>query len=310
MIAAQSAGFRSVVSANGSAIGRLRAAGSDGRSRTLGVVRVVSQHVEDDHGLVEWATGEPAPVLAGLVRSYTGYREEGATPVYRRETPAGQYTLIVSFGDGFRAEGGGEAGELSDYTSFVAGMHDRPARTAHDGRQFGVQIRLDPLAAFSLLGVPLHELGNRVVELSDLLGADAERWTGQLSSVATWQGRFALLDGLLSDRMATGPVPSPGVVWAWRVMRRAGGAVRVTDLAEGAGCSHRHLAAMFRGQIGLTPKTAARVLRFERATRLLARGDTPAQVAATCGYADQPHLTREFVRLAGTTPGAGSPPSR
>lgn len=273
-------------------------------------MRVVPQRVEDDDGFVEWAAGEPSPVLGGLVRSYTGYREEAPTPVHRQETPAGQLTLIVSFGDGFRAEGGGEAGELSEYTSFVAGMHDRPARTAHDGRQFGVQVRLDPLAAFSLLDVPLGELGNRVVELSDLLGADAERWAGRLSSVDTWQDRFALLDGLLVDRIATGPVPSPEIVWAWRVMRRAGGAVRVADLAEGAGCSHRHLVARFREQVGLTPKTAARVLRFERATRLLARGDTPVQVAATCGYADQPHLIREFGRLAGTTPGAGLPPSR
>jgi len=81
--------------------------------------------------------------------------------VCRRETPAGEITLIDSFGDGFRAQS----------SSFVAGMHDRPTRTAHDGRQLGVQIRLDPLGAFALFGVPMHELGNRVVELSELLGA-------------------------------------------------------------------------------------------------------------------------------------------
>lgn len=100
------------------------------------------------------------------------------------------------------------------------------------------------------------------MELSALLGADAERWAGRLSSVDTWQDRFALLDGLLADRMATGPMHSPEVVWAWRAMRRAGGAVRVADLAQGAGCSHRHLVARFREQVGLRPKTAARVLRF------------------------------------------------
>ena len=88
-------------------------------------------------------------------------------------------------------------------------------------------------------------------------------------------------------------------------MRDAGGAVRVADLADGAGCSHRHLVARFREQIGATPKTAARVLRYARAARLLARGDLPlSQVAALCGYADQLHMTREFATLAETTPGA------
>jgi len=213
--------------------------------------------------------------------------------VYRRETPAGEITLIDSFGDGFRAQS----------SSFVAGMHDRPTRTAHDGRQLGVQIRLDPLAAFALFGVPMHELGNRVVELSELLGADAQRWAERLLDISGGQDRFALLDGLLAERMLAGPAPSPEVVGAWRTMRRAGGAVRVVDLAEGVGCSHRHLVARFREQVGTTPKTAAQVLRYERAARLLAGGDlAPAQVAAGCGYADQSHLTREFSRFAGTTP--------
>jgi AraC-like DNA-binding protein len=85
-------------------------------------------------------------------------------------------------------------------------------------------------------------------------------------------------------------------------MRDAGGAVRVADLADGAGCSHRHLVARFREQIGATPKTAARVLRYAWAARLLARRDlAPAQAAVLCGYADQPHMTREFAALAGTT---------
>lgn len=86
-------------------------------------------------------------------------------------------------------------------------------------------------------------------------------------------------------------------------MRRAHGAIRVADLAEAVGCGQRHLVAGFRAQIGVTPKRAARVLRYERAARLLARGDLPVvQVAAMCGYADQAHLTREFTRFAGLTP--------
>lgn len=272
---------------------------------TVGDVRVDVQRVEDADGLFEWSDGEPAPVLRGRIRSYTGYREATPAPVRRRETPAGQITVIVSFGDGFHAQPTPEVGELGEFTSFVAGIHNRPTRTMHDGRQSGIEIRLDPLGAFSLFGVPMHELGNRVVELSELMGPDAERWAERLRDTSGWDTRFAVLDRLLADRLATGPAASPEVVWAWRSMRRAGGAVRVDDLTRGAGCSHRHLVAKFREQIGATPKTAARILRYERATRLLTRRDTVlAQVAAACGYADQAHMTREFTLLAGTTPAA------
>lgn len=241
--------------------------------------------------------------MGGRVRAYTGYREDGPSPVHRLETPTGALTVILSFGDGFRAQADTADGQLSAYTSFVAGIHDRPSPTAHDGRQLGIQITLDPPAAFTLLGVPLHELGNRVVELADLVGDDAQCWAGQLADIDCWPERFAVLDGLLADRLARGPVPSPALEWAWRTMGGAGGNVRIDALAHGAGCSHRHLVAQFREQVGATPKTAARVLRYARAARLLARGDLPpGHVAAVCGYADQSHLTREFARFAGTTP--------
>ncbi len=52
----------------------------------------------------------------------------------------------------------------------------------------------------------------------------------------------------------------------------------------------------------MPPKTAAALVRFNRALGLLESGLKPADVAHACGYADQPHLTREFRRFAGTTP--------
>jgi AraC-like DNA-binding protein len=43
-------------------------------------------------------------------------------------------------------------------------------------------------------------------------------------------------------------------------------------------------------------------LRIARARALLAGGASPAAVAADCGFADQPHLTRTFKRVVGVTP--------
>jgi AraC-like DNA-binding protein len=74
------------------------------------------------------------------------------------------------------------------------------------------------------------------------------------------------------------------------------------------GWSGRHLAGRFRAEIGLTPKTAARVIRFSRARNLLItrvtadREHSLADLAACCGYFDQAHLAREFRSLAGCPP--------
>ena len=78
----------------------------------------------------------------------------------------------------------------------------------------------------------------------------------------------------------------------------------ISGLVDQLGVSRRHLAALFRREVGLTPKAAARVLRFEHT---LAAFDDPrahslADVAVGCGYYDQAHLNREFRTFAGCTP--------
>ena len=52
----------------------------------------------------------------------------------------------------------------------------------------------------------------------------------------------------------------------------------------------------------MAPKPFARLLRFQRAVGLLRAGAPIADAAYACGYADQPHLNRDFRALAGATP--------
>ena len=52
----------------------------------------------------------------------------------------------------------------------------------------------------------------------------------------------------------------------------------------------------------MPPKTVARILRFRRALALVRGGADLAATAQDCGFADQPHLNREFRALAGATP--------
>ena len=92
------------------------------------------------------------------------------------------------------------------------------------------------------------------------------------------------------------------MAWSLRRLTQADGRLAVGALAAEVGWSRRHLAASWRRDVGLGPKTVARVLRFERALRLVREGRALADVAYACGYADQSHLNREFRALAGATP--------
>lgn len=244
-------------------------------------------------------TRAPHPALRPLVaRGYVGYHERTGAPLARVETPHPAIVVIVNLGPALRVDG-------TAFGSFAAGLTDVPVLTEHAGEQAGIQLDLTPQGARRLLGVPLREVARRVVELDGLLdGALLAR----LRSADTWAERFALLDAALLARLAATSEGRPDVAYAWSRLVESRGAVSVARLCAELGCSRRHLSARFGDEVGLGPKAVGRILRFQAASAMLAGGGAPADVAAACGFADQPHLTREFRAMAGVTPRASAPP--
>lgn len=260
-------------------------------------------------GSWEMARRGPHPALAGLVGEYCGYVEDYSVPVRRREVASRRIVLIISFGDPIRLHTRPDVEAPDETVSFVAGLHNGPTVTEHAGVQAGVQVDLTPLGAYTLLGVPMAELADRIVPFEDVAagatGLDA-RLPEQLACAATWDERFALLDAVWTRRLAEGPVPRPEVVRSWELLEATSGRVGIAELADETGWSRRHLTAHFRREVGLPPKAAARLLRFRHAVRLLGTPNPPglAPLADLCGYYDQAHLNRDFRDLAGCTPTA------
>jgi len=77
----------------------------------------------------------------------------------------------------------------------------------------------------------------------------------------------------------------------------------VSNLAERMGVSPRHLARLFRKEIGITPASWVEAARVTAARRLLETGRyTPKQAAAECGFTDVDIMRRAFGRHVGVTP--------
>jgi AraC-like DNA-binding protein len=265
----------------------------------------IRRHDGDSHAW-ETASRPPAAALASLVRVYVGYTEHAAQAVRRLQVPFSGLPLIVSFGPSIRVTDptAGDGGRAM--TSFLAGLHDRYVVTEYRGAQAGVQVDLTPLGAAVLFCGVAAEAANRVVDLADVLGATATATLeGRLAEANDWAARFDRIDRLLLDRLAVATAPSGGVAAAWRRIAASHGAIAVERLAHEIGWSRKHLADRVRRELGLSPKTLARVVRFERAVALLDTAAAPgrADLAAWCGYADQAHFNRDFRAFAGCTPG-------
>lgn len=193
------------------------------------------------------------------------------------------------------------------YGSVAAGLMPGAVRATGLARVECLQIRLDPAVAAPVFA----ELSDTVVPLSEIWGADAALVEDRLRAVTSWDERFAMAAAFLWRRAGV-PVPSsagarppdPEVTRVWRRTVAGRGRIRVEELAAEVGWSRQRLWSRFRAQLGVTPKVAARLARFDHAAHLLAAGRPASAVAADSGYVDQSHLHRETREFAGLTPAA------
>ena len=271
----------------------------------MGTALRVLRH-ESELGSWELVTRAPESRLRGLVCDYEGYVESGApVPVLRQQVPTPRIPLIVNFGAPWNVADA-EHGVPRVYKSFIAGLGERSSYVAATGPASCVQVNLTPLGAFMFFGLPMHELANQVVPLEDVLPRRSAGLVEQLEDARGWEARFELLDATFATRLTDARAPSSDVAWAWSILERTHGKAPIGWICDRLGRSRRHLAARFHEQVGLPPKTVARILRFDRAVSLLAHADGAqlADVAFECGYYDQAHLNRDFREFASKSPGA------
>ncbi|ABC82253.1 helix-turn-helix transcriptional regulator [Anaeromyxobacter dehalogenans] len=165
-------------------------------------------------------------------------------------------------------------------------------------RSVGAMLR--PGAARLLFGAGAGELAGRHTALAVLWGdAPAAELSERLALARDPARRLDLLEVLLAARLPRVTALHPAVAEALARLPSE----EVAAVVARTGHSHRHLVALFRDAVGLAPKAYARVLRFQRAAAALRGSPAPvAEIALACGYADQAHLGREFLALAGVPP--------
>jgi len=255
---------------------------------------------------VEWAVREPRPGLRSVITRYVGYRQHGPIPPIHRGLPSRHVTLAISLTEPITyARMPRPDQSPGRFAAAVGGLHTAPVLIAQDVRQdparAGIHVEIDPLGVPALFGVPAAELSGLVVDLGELGPGDLPE---RLAQAPDWASRFDLLDRVLGGALSD-HTPSPEIAWAWRRLTGAGGLVRVGDLAREIGWSRRHFGERFRHEVGLPPKQAARVVRFDRAAaRLRTRPADLSGLAAECGFYDQAHLSNEWRALAGCSPRA------
>lgn len=238
------------------------------------------------------------PALAPYVASLTAYDVDLGAPGVHRGLPGTTLTFVLPIGEPLDVGWLGRPGSRGRRWSTVSGLHAHPAEIHHDGSQVGLQLALTTAGARALFAMPAAELAGELLELVDVVPA-LRHLPEQLASWRPEERAHRVQEALLRrlvDVGAPGPRAAVG-----RALARLTRGDAVHEVADEVGYSRRHLSSLVRQECGLTPSDVRRLGRFEHSR--LQIGHRPlAAVALACGYADQAHLTRDWVELAGCPP--------
>ncbi|GAA4300354.1 helix-turn-helix domain-containing protein [Actinomadura luteofluorescens] len=228
------------------------------------------------------------PFVAGL-----GYSESRGPVVREQSIPTGCAQLFVNlYADAFTGGAGGAA---------VLGATSRPSVIDTEDQRAIAWVAFKPGGAF-----PFFPPEPGLVVLGDLWGRAGAVVRERLLEAG---GPTEILDTLESVLLEAGDLhPDPALGAAVSALDRG---VPVGEVTDRLGFTRKRLIGLFHDRVGLTPKRFSRVRRFQRTLRRIPY-DRPAdwaELASTCGYADQSHLIRDFRDIAGLRPSEYRPRS-
>jgi AraC-like DNA-binding protein len=193
---------------------------------------------------------------------------------------------------------------IDDAPTVVVGPWTKPFIAHLTPGSLVVGARFHPGAAGRLLGLPVSELLDLSIPLTDVWSNDVVSSFSSIASLSDIRAKRVALESTMLRCLSSAREPDRAVEAAIRVFAHYPQA-RIERVSRYLGMSSRQLQRRFLAAVGYGPKLFQSVLRFQRLLHIAGAANgsgTLVQSSVEAGYADQPHMTREVRRFADTSP--------
>lgn len=151
---------------------------------------------------------------------------------------------------------------------------------------------------------PMGEIADSVVDADLVWGTDFGLLREQLLATKDIDERFRIVEDFLIREFQSQMAINPCVAYAVGEMTERPDAISIAKMNAKIGYSQKHFTEMFRRQVGVTPKSYLKIMRFQKAVRTVDAADSIdwGQISLECGFYDQSHFINDFKHFAGFTP--------
>lgn len=157
--------------------------------------------------------------------------------------------------------------------------------------------------AYPFFPFPMDEISDSVVDADLIWGEDFLLLREQIAENKYSARKFEVVEEFLLRAYLGRMIVNPCVEYAVSQIVAASD-VAMAQLSAKIGYSQKHFISMFKKQVGVTPKSYLRLMRFQQTVATIDAASNPdwSEIALAAGFYDQSHFIRDFKHFSGFTP--------
>lgn len=167
-----------------------------------------------------------------------------------------------------------------------------------------IAVCFKPGAAFPFFSLPMKELTDNNILLSDLWGKKIDELEESLSICNTNKERVDVIQSFLFQQIKCEPVTKNEYEYCLWQINLFKGQIPLKKLSDRTNICQRQLVRQFNSYLGLAPKMFLRVTRFLNTLDNIKKHPSYSltQIAYESGYFDQSHFIHDCKEFTGLTP--------
>ncbi len=158
--------------------------------------------------------------------------------------------------------------------------------------------------AYPFFPIPMNEISDCVVDADLLWGREFGRLRERILESENSESKFTIVEGFLLEEYLSKMIVNPCVDYALTQIIHKPDQLSLSGLTQKIGYSQKHFIEMFKNQVGITPKSYLKLMRFQKAINEIEKSGEFDWVSISndCGFYDQSHFINDFKVFSGFTP--------
>ena len=247
------------------------------------------------------------PLLSPYIAKMYVFESSGRLPAEDKKliVPNANFKLTYTWSNGIVARVGERTYIQHENKLSLTGLIDSPVNLdpEEDVQTGTIIIEFNPIGAYRFFHFSYAHVKNQIVELSDLIGHEAEDLESQLAEAGNLDMKLQILQHFLIkqlEKSASDPIHD----FCIQRISDSKGLITVSELEKKTGYSARWLNKKFTEHLGTGPKNLSEIVRFKEFYHVYSSGLKLQKLKGSIYeyYYDQSHFIRAFKRFTGFIP--------